>query len=267
VKVTASGTAASGTVNHLEVWIDGQKTGNYSGATMNTNVSLANGSHSLTVVEVDSSGAYVKSEPVNFTVAQAAAGGPGNCAAPSSPGANLCSPTPGQTVPSPVTFIATGAGASGKVDHLELWIDGNKVGNYPGANMNASVTLPAGGRTVTVVEVDSQFHYVKSNPMNFTVGQSGGSCPAPSSPGTVLCTPTAGRIMSSPVQFTGAGMGATGSVNHLELWIDGNKVGNYPGATINTQVTLPSGAHAATMVEVDSQFHYVKSNPVSFTVK
>jgi hypothetical protein len=74
-------------------------------------------------------------------------------------------------------------------------------------------------------------------------------------------------MMSSPVQFTGAGMGATGSVNHLELWIDGNKVGNYPGATINTQVTLPSGAHAATMVEVDSQFHYVKSNPVSFTVK
>ena len=55
------------------------------------------------------------------------------------------------------------------MDHLELWIDGQKIGNYPGAEMNASVSVAAGTHQATVVEVDSTFHYVKSNPVTFTV--------------------------------------------------------------------------------------------------
>jgi hypothetical protein len=112
-------------------------------------------------------------------------------------------------------------------------------------------------------------HYVKSNPVSFTVGQSvvAAPCAAPSSPGAMLCSPGAGATVSSLVHFSGAGTGASGSVNHLELWIDGAKLGNYPGSAMNIQLTLPSGSHAATLVEVDSQLHYVKSNPVNFTVK
>ena len=191
------------------------------------------------------------------------------CSAPSSVGVNVCSPTAGGTVGSPVNVVAAGTGASGSVNHLELWIDGQKIGNYPGASMNTSVTLANGAHSATVVEVDSQFHYVKSSPVNFTVAQGGGggSCQAPSSPGAVLCTPAAGSTELSPVQFTGAGTGASGSVNHLELWIDGNKIGNYQGSMLNTQVPLPVGTHNATLVEVDSQFHYIKSTPDSFTVK
>lgn len=267
VNVVASGIGASGAVNHLEAWIDGQKMGDYSGVTMNANVTVAAGAHTLTVVEVDSMGAYIKSAPVSFTVQSS--GAPGACAAPTSAGANICSPTAGQTVTSPVTFVADGTGASGQVNHLELWIDGSKIGNYAGSTMNTAVTLVAGAHTATVVEVDSQLHYVKSNPVSFTVKQNSAvtNCAAPSSAGAVLCAPAAGTTESSPVQFLGAATGASGSVNHLELWIDGQKVGNYSGSTLNTQVTLPSGTHAATLVEVDSQLHYVKSNPVSFTVQ
>ena len=262
--VTASGTGATGAVNHLELWIDGQKIGNYSGAAMNTNVTLATGAHTLTVVEVDSTGAYAKSAPVNFTVKEATASN--GCAGPNSSGVDICSPTAGQTVTSPVTFVADASGASGEVNHLELWIDGSKIGNYTGATMNTGVTLPGGTHAATVVEVDSQLHYIKSNPVTFTVQQKVASCSAPGSPGAVLCSPVAGATVSSAVQFTGAGMGASGSVNHLELWIDGSKIGNYAGSTMNIQVTLPRGTHAATLVEVDSQFHYLKSTPVSFTV-
>jgi len=267
VKIAASGMGASGAVNHLEAWIDGRKMGDYSGATMNANVTLATGAHTLTVVEVDSTGAYAKSAPVSFTVQPSAT--PGGCAGPSSAGVNICSPTAGQSVTSPVTFVADGSGASGQVNHLELWIDGNKMGNYNGSTMNAGVTLPAGAHAATVVEVDSQLHYVKSNPVHFTVKQNSAAvnCAAPSSAGAVLCTPTAGGIEASSVQFTGAGTGASGSVNHLELWIDGLKIGNYSGSMLNTQVTLRSGTHAATLVEVDSQLHFVKSAPVSFTVQ
>jgi hypothetical protein len=91
------------------------------------------------------------------------------CDAPSSPGVNVCSPTSGETVTSPVTFIASGTGASGTVNHLELWIDGTKIGNYDGSTMEASVAEGVGSHTATVVEVDSEGNYVKSTPVTYAV--------------------------------------------------------------------------------------------------
>jgi hypothetical protein len=55
-------------------------------------------------------------------------------------------------------------------------------------------------------------------------------------------------------------------VNHLELWIDGKKIGDYPGNTINTTVAEPTGSHAATLVAVDAKGNYLKSAIVSFNV-
>jgi len=72
-------------------------------------------------------------------------------------------------VGSPVTVIASGPGASRTVNHLELWIDGNKIGNYSGASMNANVPLAAGSHAITVIEVDSNWNYVKSNAVNIVV--------------------------------------------------------------------------------------------------
>lgn len=59
----------------------------------------------------------------------------------------------------------------------------------------------------------------------------------------------------------------SGSVNHLELWVDGKKLGNYSGSSMNANVALTSGLHAATVVEVDLHGAYLKSTPVSFTAK
>jgi|GEM_PF-2205991 len=258
VNFIAAGTGASGTVNHLELWIDNAKVGNYSGAEMNASVPVAAGTHQATVVEVDSAGNYVKSTPVNFTV------GASSCTPPSEPGVNVCSPAPNADVSSPVNFIAAGTGASGTVNHLELWIDNAKIGNYSGAEMNTSVTVASGTHQATVVEVDSKGNYVKSTPVNFTVGTS--SCTPPSAPGVNVCSPTPNAGVSSPVNFIAAGTGASGSVNHLELWVDNAKIGNYTGAEMNTSVTLDAGAHQATVIEVDSKGNYVKSTPVNFTV-
>jgi hypothetical protein len=186
------------------------------------------------------------------------------CDAPSSPGVNVCSPTSGGTVTSPVTFIASGTGASGTVNHLELWIDGTKIGNYDGSTMEASVAEGVGSHTATVVEVDSEGNYVKSTPVTYAV--TADECAAPSSPGVDVCEPKAGSTDNSPVTFMATGKGASGDVNHLELWIDGRKIGNYPGSTLNTTVSEAAGSHTATVVEVDSAGSYVKSSPVTYTV-
>ena len=194
--------------------------------------------------------------------------GGGSCGVPNSPGVNLCAPQAGQTYSSPVEVIAAATGASGTVNHLELWIDGKKIGNYFSNTMDTPVQLANGSHAATVVEVDSTGAFVKSAPSVFSVGGggTGNTCAPPSSPGAVLCAPVAGQTYSSPVQFTGAGTLANVAVNHLELWIDGKKIGNYPGNTINTSVTLAAGRHGATLVAVDAHGNYLKSSVVSFSV-
>jgi FG-GAP-like repeat len=224
------------------------------------------GQTGIAALQQNASGQYTIAVYLNDTTTG------GSCTAPSSAGVNICSPTAGTSPSSPVQFVAAGTGASGTVNHLELWIDGQKIGNYSGATMRTTVPLNNGSHTATIVEVDSKGAYVKSAPDTFTVsGTSGGSgaggCEGPDSPGVNVCSPVVGSTVASPVNVIAAGTGASGEVNHLELWIDGNKMGNYPGASMNANVTLAAGSHAVTVVEVDSQMHYVKSSPVTFTVK
>jgi hypothetical protein len=133
--------------------------------------------------------------------------------------------------------------------------------------MDTTVAEPAGSHTATVVEVDSKGNYVKSTPVTYTVGGTSGSCSAPSSPGVHVCAPTAGESSASPVSFLAAGTGASGSVNHMELWIDGTKIGNYNGGNLETSVSEAAGSHTATVIEVDSKGNYVKSTPVTYTVQ
>ncbi len=254
--VRGTARAATGPVQHIELWANGKKMYQVFADEFNATLNVAPGTQ-ITAIEVEANGA-TKSATVTPTKAA--------CSAPSSPGVTVCSPTQGEVTTSPVTFTAAGTGASGTVNHLELWVDGTKIGNYSGATMNASVTLASGSHTATVIEVDSKGADVKSTPVSFKVG-SEGACTAPSSPGVHVCSPTPGETTSSPVTLTAAGKGASGAVNHLELWVDGKKIGNYSGATMNANVALAAGSHSATVIEVDSKGAYVKSSPVSFTVK
>lgn len=95
---------------------------------------------------------------------------------------------------------------------------------------------------------------------------SGGSCAPPSSPGAKVCAPTQGSAYNSPVAVSASGTGASGTVNHMELWIDGNKIGDYFSNQVNTTVSLATGSHALTAVEVDSTGAYLKSAIVDFSV-
>ncbi len=253
------GTARAHTqpVQEIQLWANGEELYHVESDEFNASLSVAPGTE-ITAVEVEANGT-TRSATVTPTSSS-------TCAAPSSPGVNVCSPSQGATVSSPVTVIAAGKGASGSVNHLELWIDGSKIGVYSGATMNASVPLAAGGHAITVIEVDSKGAYVKSSIVDVTVGSSG-PCAVPSAPGVNVCSPTQGATVGSPVTVIAAGKGASGSVNHLELWIDGSKIGVYNGATMDASVPLAAGSHAITVIEVDSKGAYVKSNVVQVTVK
>lgn len=257
--VLVRGTARAQTqpVRHIELWANGKKLYQVFSDEFNATLNVP-ASTPITAVEVEANGA-TRSTTVTPSPEQ-------TCDAPSSPGVNVCKPTQGENVASPVEFLASGTGASGTVNHLELWIDGTKIGNYSGSTMDTTVAEPTGSHTATVIEVDSKGNYVKSTPVTYTVGGGSGSCAAPSSPGVDVCSPKNGSTDASPVDFIASGTGASGSVNHLELWIDGKKIGNYDGSTMNASVTVAAGSHTAQVVEVDSKGNYVKSSPVTFTV-
>ncbi|MEO8726092.1 MAG: hypothetical protein ABI383_08190, partial [Acidobacteriaceae bacterium] len=93
-----------------------------------------------------------------------------------------------------------------------------------------------------------------------------GSCPPPSSPGVHVCAPLANHSYPSPVEFSGAGKAAHGHVRHMELAIDGNRIGDYSGNQINVQVALSSGTHSATMAEFDSHGGHITSSSIRFVV-
>ncbi|MGE5110340.1 MAG: FG-GAP repeat domain-containing protein [Acidobacteriaceae bacterium] len=94
---------------------------------------------------------------------------PASCSAPSSAGVHVCSPVAGQTYASPVTVLATGKASSGSVAHMELWIDGKKVGQYSGSQINTKVSLASGQHRLVVVEVESSGSYIKSSAIYFNI--------------------------------------------------------------------------------------------------
>jgi hypothetical protein len=66
----ATGKAANGTVCRMELWINGRKFVNFAGNQVNTSLFVAipgtGTSATVTIVEVDSTGAFIKSAPVTF---------------------------------------------------------------------------------------------------------------------------------------------------------------------------------------------------------
>jgi hypothetical protein len=102
---------------------------------------------------------------------------PSSCSAPSAPGVHVCSPTASQAIVSggtsakttPVRFTASGKAATGKVHHMELWINGKKKGDFFTSQMNTTLNLGVGSYSATFVEGESNGKYIKSTPVKFSV--------------------------------------------------------------------------------------------------
>jgi len=118
----------------------------------------------------------------------------GNCPAPKSAGVNLCLPSPALTATyldmvSPLQVIATGTGGHGPVKLMELWADGKKLGQVAGNLFDEPITLSPATHQLTVVELDTTGHYLKSPPVSVQITGSsvGEACSAPTSPGVNFC--------------------------------------------------------------------------------
>jgi hypothetical protein len=141
VHVSAAGGSA---VTFMEVWVDGTKPFQTSGNHVETDLTFANGSHTMTIYGRNSSGVVGKATE-SFTVGS---GGGGTCGQPSSATATvICTPANGSSVSSPVSVQARGGSS---VNFMEVWIDGAKRFQGSGNSISQSYSLTAGSHKLTV---------------------------------------------------------------------------------------------------------------------
>jgi hypothetical protein len=161
-QVIASGTSGRGQVKTMELWADGKKVTQTSATPLDEPITLPAGTHELTAIEVDSTGAHANSTHLTVTVE----GNDGEtCPLPAGPGVNVCEPMLSSCHTTAwVTVLAAAKGRSGMVSRMELWVNGGKIANFPGDWINTNLFIQDFS-TVTIYEVDSNGGVIKSAPI------------------------------------------------------------------------------------------------------
>jgi hypothetical protein len=150
VEVTAAATD-SAPLKFMQIYLDGAKVYQIANNQLDTSVTMANGTHRVTVQAQDTTGTIFKAT-VNIAV------GPGNGTAPctlnpQNQTVTICSPANGATVSSPVEVIA-GTTDAVLVKYMQIYLDGVKVYETMSSSLDAQVAMTPGTHRVTVQASD-----------------------------------------------------------------------------------------------------------------
>ena len=145
VRVVAIATSTS-PVKLMEVWVDGIKAYSTLASQIDTKLVMAAGAHRLTALGKNSLGAVFKT-----TITINVVGSPTTCSLP--PGVlavNICAPTNGATVASPVNVIAA-TSSTLPATTLEVWVDGVKRFQTNGITLNTVLVMSPGLHRLVVL--------------------------------------------------------------------------------------------------------------------
>ncbi len=155
VHVTA--TASEGQpISQTQVWDNGSRLGVY-GSQINSSYIVAPGNHVLTVLDLDQNYQLIHQSAVSYTVV------------PVTNGVSIISPTPSQTTSAASVHIVAHATESVPVSQVQVWDNGVKLGWYAGTDVNQYYALTPGWHTVTVVDLDSNFHAINLSSVSYSV--------------------------------------------------------------------------------------------------
>ena len=167
-------------------------------------------------------------------------------------GINVCHPTPGSTVTSPVRFAIAGTGDT-SMRKAEVWVDGTKMqqqlaeafSNY--SFLDANLPLSSGTHNITL-SANGWDNSSQTKSFTITVGSGTSSCSAPTSYGIHVCSPANGSTVSSPVAIN-ATANVSGTIYRFELWNGSTKLASVANSTVmQTSVNVPSGTRTLTFV-------------------
>jgi galactose oxidase len=162
------------------------------------------------------------------------------------PQAVICTPADGATgLTSPVRVVGK-AYSTKTVSTTQIYLDGVKAAQVAGNSIDQSIAMSAGGHHIAVKGwfADGSGSFLKS--ISVTVG--GITCPAQTTdPQVVICTPSDGATgLTSPVHVVGKAY-ASKALSVTQIYVDGAKVAEVPGNSIDQSLTMSAGTHRITV--------------------
>jgi hypothetical protein len=175
---------------------------------------------------------------------------PSGCTA-TTVGVNVCSPTSGSTVSSPVRFTAA-AKSTLPITAMRIYIDNVSVYLTSAASLDVSIAVSPGTHNVVVQAWNSSGAVLKSALITLTVAQgTPGACTA-AIVGVTVCSPTPGATVASPVHVTAAAKSAAGPITAMRIYVDNVSVYAINAPGIDTTLAISSGTHSMVVQAWDS---------------
>ncbi len=168
------------------------------------------------------------------------------------PSVTICTPSNNSTVSSPTNVVA-GANSSSPLVSFSVWLDGSKVFTTNAVTLNTNLTISAGTHRIIVQGLNGA-KQTFSQTISVTASTSNppGSCqPLPTVPSVNICVPAANSSLSSPFTVQAAANMAN-PVSNSQIWLDGAKVYQVNGASVNTSVSTVAGTHRLTVQSLDT---------------
>ena len=160
VRITANANGSGHPVSAFWIYVDNQPLYKTTASTVDTYISMSQGSHHIVPVAWNSVGG-VATASLNVTVNPA--------------GVSVSSPAAGTTVASPVRFVASANAPGGRViTAMRIYVDSVSVYTIGSPSVNTSISMGAGSHTLSIQAWDNTGAvYVKT--MSIKVGSSLGS--------------------------------------------------------------------------------------------
>jgi PKD repeat protein len=145
--VASSGLPTGRTMSSLRVYVDGASAFSTTATSLDTNLTVAPGTHSLFVQATDNTGASYRSTTSTITV---------QAPAPTA-GIKVSSPAPGATVTSPAHFIATATAPSGRyITTFRIYVSGVSAYTTTGGKIDKWLSMTKGTHPVVVQAWDNK---------------------------------------------------------------------------------------------------------------
>jgi acid phosphatase len=147
----------SQTVSQMQVWDNGVKLGHYDGDSIDAIFNLAPGTHTTTVLDLNTSYIPIHEASVTYTVEALV------------DGVQIISPSPGQTLDMTTVHVVAQANESVPVSQIQVWDNGVKLGHYGSTSVNQYFSIAPGSHTVTVTDLDSNFNVIHQSSVSYLV--------------------------------------------------------------------------------------------------
>lgn len=254
-----AGTRSSAPIVSLAIWLDGKKMFSTGQALLNTSITVAPGAHQLAVQGMNGA-KQVFTQTISIT-----ATGTGCQPMSTVPSENICTPTSGASLSSPIA-VQSAAHMSNPVRYSQVWIDGVFRYQVASAFINTSIAAATGTRRLTVQTMDTSGVLAKQT-IYVTVAGGPPSCTQNTAdPSVTICVPANNATVTSPVAITASARDGSAAVVNMFVWVDGIKQWIGSGSSINTALPMAKGTRRVTVQAKDSNGRYFQSS-VNVTVQ